>query len=139
MLPWQLFATALSESSNSLVANSNLVSKVYFPRLIVPLSALAVALVDFLICMPILAGLMLYYQVMPTWRLLFLPLFIAMALVAAVGAGLWLCALNVRYRDVRYIIPFLYNLGYICLPSAIAVASCRTNGAGFTASTRWLV
>src|SRR5262249_13158825 len=101
MLPWQLFATALAESSNSLVNNANLVSKVYFPRLIVPLSSLGVSLVDFLICLPILVVLMFAFQVLPTWRLAFLPLFMILALAPACGLGLWLCALNVRYRDVR--------------------------------------
>jgi lipopolysaccharide transport system permease protein len=115
MLPWQLFASALNESSNSLVNNANLVSKVYFPRLIVPLSALGVSLVDFLICLPVLIGLMFAYQVVPTWRLAFLPLFIGLALAAAYGLGLWLCALNVRYRDVRYMIPFVVQFGlYLC-------------------------
>ena len=92
MLPWQLFASALSESSNSLVGNANLISKVYFPRLAVPLSSLAVGLIDFLIGLPVLAVLMAVYGVAPGWQLVFLPLFIVLALAAAFGLGLWLCA-----------------------------------------------
>jgi lipopolysaccharide transport system permease protein len=116
MLPWQLFSSALSESSNSLVVNANLVSKVYFPRLIVPMSSLLVGLVDFAICFPILVILMAFHQVVPTWRLAFLPVFIALSLVAAVSLGLWLSALNVRYRDVRYVIPFLVQFGVYLAP-----------------------
>ncbi len=116
MLPWQLFASALGESSNSLVNNANLVSKVYFPRLIVPLSALAVSLIDFLICLPVLVVLMIVYQVAPTWRLAFLPVFMSLALMAACSLGLWLCALNVRFRDVRYIIPFIVQFGLYLSP-----------------------
>jgi lipopolysaccharide transport system permease protein len=116
MLPWQLFAGALAESSNSLVNNANLVSKVYFPRLIVPLSALAVSLIDFLICLPVLVVLMVVYQVTPTWRLAFLPVFMGLALIAACALGLWLCSLNVRYRDVRYVIPFIVQFGLYLSP-----------------------
>jgi lipopolysaccharide transport system permease protein len=116
MLPWQLFATSLGESSNSLVGNANLISKVYFPRLLVPLSSLGVALVDFAISLPVLVGLLVYYEVAPTWRLLALPLFVVFALAAAVGAGFWLAALNVRYRDVRYVIPFLMQFGMYLSP-----------------------
>ncbi len=116
MLPWQLFASAVSESSNSLVGNANLISKVYFPRLAVPLSSLAVGLIDFLIGLPILAVLMIVYGVVPGWQLIFMPLFIALALAAALGLGLWLCALNVRYRDVRYVIPFIVQFGLYLSP-----------------------
>jgi lipopolysaccharide transport system permease protein len=116
MLPWQLFSSALSESSNSLVVNANLVSKIYFPRLIVPLSSLLVALVDFGICLPILAILMAVYGVVPTWRLALLPAFVGLALISAVSLGLWLTALNVRYRDVRYLIPFIVQFGLYLAP-----------------------
>ena len=116
MLPWQLFASALSESSNSLVNNANLVSKVYFPRLIVPLSSLVVSLVDFLICLPILVILMVVNDVTPTWRLALLPLFLGLALLSACALGLWLCALNVRFRDVRYVIPFVVQFGLYLSP-----------------------
>src|SRR5205085_12598542 len=99
MLPWQLFATSLSEGSNSLISNANLISKVYFPRLIVPASAVIVSFVDFAISAGLMVLLMAWYQVWPGWHLVALPLFTVMALLASVGAGLWLAALNVEYRD----------------------------------------
>ncbi len=116
VLPWQMFATCLGESSNSLVANGNLVSKVYFPRLLVPLSSLAVGMVDFLVTLPFLFGLCLYYEIWPTWRIVTLPAFVVLAFISANSLGLWLCALNVRYRDVRYIIPFLLQFGLYLSP-----------------------
>ena len=103
MLPWQFFANALAESSNSLINNANLISKVYFPRLVVPTSAVIVSFVDFLISGIILLGLMAWYNAVPSWRILTLPLFVAIAFAAAMGAGLWLAALNVQYRDFRYV------------------------------------
>ena len=118
VLPWQFFAATVSASSNSLVANSNLISKVYFPRLIVPLSAAATSLVDFLISALLLALLMAGYGIFPDWRLLLLPGFIALALVTALGAGLWLTALNVKYRDFRFILPFVVQLGQYASPVA---------------------
>ena len=123
ILPWQLFATALSESSNSLVANANLVSKIYFPRLIVPLSSLMVSLVDFAVCLPILLVLMVVNEVMPTWRLAFVPVFMVLSMLTAAALGLWLCALNVRYRDVRYVIPFIVQFGLFLAP--VAYSSSR--------------
>ncbi len=116
MLPWQFFANSLSESSNSLIFNTNLVSKVYFPRLIVPASAVIVSFVDFLISGIILLGLMAWYNFVPGWRILTLPLFILIAFVAAMGAGLWLAALNVEYRDFRYIVPFIVQFGLYISP-----------------------
>lgn len=116
ILPWQLFATSLSEGSNSLISNSNLISKVYFPRLIVPASAVIVSFVDFLISLGLLILLMLFYRVWPGWHLLALPLFTLLALVASTGAGLWLAALNVEYRDFRYIVPFLVQFGLYVSP-----------------------
>lgn len=116
MLPWQFFASALSESSNSLLTNSQLISKVYFPRLIIPASAVLVSFIDFLIASSILAGLMYWYDYVPTWRILTLPVFIAMAFAAAIGAGLWFGALNVKYRDVRYVIPFVVQFGLYVSP-----------------------
>jgi lipopolysaccharide transport system permease protein len=116
MLPWQLFADALTESGNSLVANAHLISKVYFPRMIVPLSSLAVGLVDFLISLSILVALMVWFEFWPTWRILTLPLFIAVALAAAASAGVWLSALNANYRDFRYVIPFLVQFGLYVSP-----------------------
>ena len=106
MLPWQFFANALGESSNSLVGNANLISKVYFPRLIIPASSIITSFVDFLISGAILVGLMAWYSFLPDWRILTLPFFTAIAIAAAMGAGLWLTALNVKYRDFRYIVPF---------------------------------
>ncbi|MEO0353010.1 MAG: ABC transporter permease [Cyanobacteria bacterium P01_A01_bin.15] len=116
MLPWQFFANALSECSNSLITNANLLSKVYFPRLVVPTSAVIVSFVDFLISGMILLGLMIWFNAVPTWRILTLPLFIAIAFAAAMGVGLWLAALNVQYRDFRYIVPFIVQFGLYISP-----------------------
>ena len=106
MLPWFLFSSILSEASNSLVGNANLISKVYFPRLIVPASAGVVALVDFAINLLILFCIMAWYGFMPSWQIVFLPAFIALAVLASLGPALYITALNVKYRDFRYIIPF---------------------------------
>ncbi|MCL6433321.1 MAG: ABC transporter permease [Leptolyngbyaceae cyanobacterium HOT.MB2.61] len=116
MLPWQFFANALSECSNSLIINANLISKIYFPRLIIPASAVIVSFVDFLISGMILLGLMAYYNFIPDWRILTLPLFILIAFAAAIGTGLWLAALNVQYRDFRYIVPFIVQFGLYISP-----------------------
>jgi len=116
MLPWQFFANALSECSNSLISNANLISKVYFPRLIVPASAVIVSFVDFMISGWILLGLMVWYNFVPSWRILTLPLFILIAFAAAIGGGLWLAALNVKYRDFRYIVPFIVQFGLYISP-----------------------
>jgi len=122
MLPWQFFATALSESSNSLISNSNLISKVYFPRLIVPAGSVMTSLVDFLITLALMGGLMAWYQFWPDWRILTLPLFMAIGFGAALGAGLWLCALNVEYRDFRYIVPFIVQFGLYVSPVGFSSA-----------------
>jgi lipopolysaccharide transport system permease protein len=119
MLPWQLFSTSLSEGSNSLISNSNLISKVYFPRLIVPASAVIVSFVDFLISFVLLGLLMIWYHVWPTWHFLTLPLFTLLALAASTGAGLWLAALNVEYRDFRYVVPFLVQFGLYLSPVGV--------------------
>jgi lipopolysaccharide transport system permease protein len=116
MLPWQFFANALSECSNSLLTNANMISKVYFPRLIVPTSAVIVSFVDFMISAMILLALMVWYDFVPDWRILTLPLFTLIAFAAAMGAGLWLSALNVQYRDFRYIVPFIVQLGLYISP-----------------------
>jgi homopolymeric O-antigen transport system permease protein len=116
MLPWQLFATALSEGSSSLITNANLISKVYFPRLIIPASTVIVSFVDFTISMVLLAGLMMVYRVWPGMRLLSLPIFTALALLASTGPGLWLAALNVKYRDFRYVVPFIVQFGLYISP-----------------------
>jgi lipopolysaccharide transport system permease protein len=116
MLPWQFFANALSECSNSLISNSNLISKVYFPRLVIPASAVIVSFVDFMISGMILLGLMIYFKFVPDWRILTLPLFTLVAFMASTGMGLWLAALNVEYRDFRYIVPFIVQFGLYISP-----------------------
>ncbi len=116
MLPWQFFANALSECSNSLIGNANLISKVYFPRLIVPVSAIVVSFVDFMISGIILLGLMAYYNYVPSWRILMLPVFIAIAFAASIGAGLLFASLNVKYRDFRFIVPFITQIGLYISP-----------------------
>jgi lipopolysaccharide transport system permease protein len=116
MLPWQFFANAFSESSNSLIGNANLISKVYFPRLVIPTSSVIVSFVDFLISGIILTGLMLWYNFWPSWRLFALPALIVFAFAGAMGAGLWIAALNVKYRDFRYIVPFIVQFGLYISP-----------------------
>jgi lipopolysaccharide transport system permease protein len=116
MLPWTLFSNALSESSNSLISNANLVGKVYFPRMIIPAATLVTAFIDFLISFVILLAMMIYYQFTPVWNILLLPCFIVMALLASLGPGLWMAALNVKYRDFRYIIPFVVQFGLYVSP-----------------------
>jgi lipopolysaccharide transport system permease protein len=116
MLPWQLFSTALSESSNSLITSRNMITKIYFPRLIVPTSSVIVCLVDFLISLAILVVLMIWFQFIPGWHVLLLPFFLLLALTTSMGVGLWISALNVKYRDFRYIIPFLVQFGLYVSP-----------------------
>ncbi len=116
MLPWQFFSNSLSECSNSLISNANLISKVYFPRLIVPTSAVVVSFVDFLVSGMILLGLMAWYNFVPSWRIITLPFFIAIAFAASMGFGLWLASLNVKYRDFRYIVPFMVQFGLYISP-----------------------
>src|SRR5271154_3437592 len=116
MLPWTFFATGLSEASNSLVNNANLISKVYFPRLIVPTATVVVAFVDFLITFVILIGMMIWYQFLPDWRILVLPAFVVLAFLASIGPALWITSLNVRYRDFRYVVPFIVQLGLYVSP-----------------------
>ena len=116
MLPWQFFATALSESSNSLVGNANLISKIHFPRLIIPAGSVITSFVDFLITLGMMAALMLWYGFLPDWHILAFPLFSILAFFAAFGFGLWLCALNVEYRDFRYFIPFIVQFGLYLSP-----------------------
>jgi lipopolysaccharide transport system permease protein len=116
VLPWQFFANALSETSNSLIGNANLISKIYFPRLIIPASSVITSFVDFLISGVILVALMIWYQFMPGWRAVTLPLFVVIAFAASIGCGLWLAALNVKYRDFRYIIPFIVQFGLFISP-----------------------
>jgi lipopolysaccharide transport system permease protein len=116
ILPWTFFSTGLSEASNSLINNTNLISKVYFPRLIVPIATVVVAFVDFLISFCILLVLMGWYRFMPDWRIMILPAFVLLAFLASVGPALWLCSLNVKYRDFRYVIPFIVQLGLYVSP-----------------------
>ena len=116
MLPWQFFANSLTESSNSLITNANMLSKVYFPRIIMPASAVIVSLVDFLISFVILVVLMIWYQFIPDWRVVTLPFFLLLALIASLGFGFWLAALNVKYRDFRYIVPFIVQFGLYVSP-----------------------
>jgi len=116
LLPWQFFANALTESSNSLVANANMISKIYFPRLIIPASAVISGVIDFLLCLIILFGLMLWYGVLPNMNILCLPIFFLLALFCSFGTGLWFSALNVEYRDIRHVIPFLVQFGLYISP-----------------------
>jgi lipopolysaccharide transport system permease protein len=116
MLPWQFFSNSLSECSNSLIVNANMLTKVYFPRLVVPASAVIVSLVDFLISFVILGILMIWYGLIPDWRFFTLPLFLLMGFLAAMGWGLWLAALNVKYRDFRYVVPFIVQFGLYISP-----------------------
>ena len=118
LLPWQLFAFALCESSNSLVGSQNLITKVYFPRLVIPIGSVLAGLVDFAIAFVILLGLMLYYRITPTAAVAWLPLLVLLALATALSVGLWLSALNVKYRDVRYTIPFLTQFWMFATPVA---------------------
>ena len=116
LLPWQFFATALSEASNSLIANANLIGKVYFPRLIVPTATVVVAFIDFLVSFLILVGMMVWYQFLPRWQIVLLPVFVVIAFFASLGPGLWITSLNVKYRDFRYVIPFLVQFGLYVSP-----------------------
>jgi len=116
ILPWTFFSTGLSEASNSLINNANLISKVYFPRLIVPTATVVVALVDFLISFSILVLMMAWYQFLPGWQILVLPIFVLLAFFASVGPALWITALNVKYRDFRYIITFIVQFGLYVSP-----------------------
>jgi lipopolysaccharide transport system permease protein len=117
LVPWSLFAGGLSYVSSSVVDSSNLVKKVYFPRLLIPLGALLSALVDFALALLVLLGMMLYpYERLPSANIVFLPLFVLLALVTSLGAGLWLAALNVKYRDVRYVVPFMVQLWLFASP-----------------------
>jgi lipopolysaccharide transport system permease protein len=116
MLPWTFFSTGLSEASNSLIANANMITKVYFPRLIVPTATIAVAFVDLLISFAILVAMLGWYRFMPGWQIAFLPVFILFGFIASIGPSLWITALNVKYRDFRYVIPFIVQLGLYVSP-----------------------
>ncbi|MGD1108559.1 MAG: ABC transporter permease [Terracidiphilus sp.] len=116
MLPWQFISASISASSESLVGSSNLISKIYFPRLIIPSSAIVTSFVDFLITLVLMAAMMLWYGFAPDWRLVFLPLFMILAFGCALGVGLWLSALMVEYRDVRHVVPFIVQVGMYVSP-----------------------
>lgn len=116
VVPWQFFSSAISEAGNSLAENANLLSKVYFPRMIVPGSAVIVSLIDSLVSSVILVAAMAWYQVLPTWRLLFIPVFSLLAFASAMGLGLWFSAMNAKYRDFRYALPFAVQLGLYITP-----------------------
>jgi lipopolysaccharide transport system permease protein len=118
LLPWQLFAYALTESSNSVVANERLITKVYFPRLVVPLASILAGLVDFAIAFTLVIGMMVWYGVRPTWAVLTVPFFVIFTMATALGVGLWLSALNVQYRDVRYTLTFIVQFWLIASPVA---------------------
>jgi lipopolysaccharide transport system permease protein len=122
LLPWQLFAFALTESSNSLVNNQRLIAKIYFPRLVIPVSAALSGLVDFCIAFVVLLAMMLFYGTPLTSRILILPLLVLLAIISALSLGLWLAALNVKYRDVRYVIPFIVQLGFFLTPIAYSAS-----------------
>ncbi|MFN3523676.1 MAG: ABC transporter permease [Phenylobacterium sp.] len=123
MLPWFLFSTILSEASNSLVVNANLIGKVYFPRLLVPASTVAVALADAAVTFVLLIGMMAWFQFWPDWRILVLPVFVALAVLAALGPALIMTAMNVKYRDFRYIIPFILQFGLYVSPVGFSSAA----------------
>ena len=116
MLPWTLFASGLGEASNSLIGNANLITKVYFPRLIMPTAAVVVAFADFLVTFAILLLMMVWYRFAPNWQILFLPGFVALAFIASIGPALWITSLNVKYRDFRYVIPFMVQFGLYISP-----------------------
>lgn len=148
LLPWQFFSNALSESSNSLVVSANMISKIYFPRLIIPASAVFSGIVDFCIALIILFALMLWYGVPFREKLLLLPLFLAVAFAAALAAGIWLSALNVKYRDVKYIVPFFTRIGLYASPVAFMTSAvperwrfwfCLNPMVGVIDSFRWCI
>lgn len=116
LLPWQFFSNALQESSNSLISNANMISKIYFPRIIMPISSMIVALVDFAISFILLAIIMVFYRFVPSWKIVFMPLFLLLAIIVSTGAGLLISALNVKYRDFRYIVPFIIQFGLYISP-----------------------
>ncbi len=118
LLPWQLFAFSLTSSSTSLINDQRLITKVYFPRLVIPISSVLAGLIDFLIAFVVLLGMLIFYQVPLSWRMLSLPLFVLLAVISALAVGLWLSTLNVKYRDVRYVVPFLTQFWMYATPIA---------------------
>ncbi len=122
MLPWQFFSNALSESSNSLIGNANLITKVYFPRMIIPASSIITSMVDLGISFIIMLGMFIWFQFIPSWHIIILPLFVIMAFLCSFGVGLYLTAVNVKYRDFRYIIPFIVQFGLYITPVGFSSA-----------------
>lgn len=122
LLPWQFFSNALTESSNSLIGNEKLISKVYFPRIVIPAASVITSMLDLLISFGILLVMFLFYLYVPSWQIIFLPLFILLAFMASIGVGLWVAALNVKYRDFRYIIPFIVQFGLYISPVGFSSA-----------------
>ena len=122
LLPWQYFSQAISRSSDSLVASAHLITKIYFPRLIIPISAVLAPLVDFAIAFVVLLGMMAWFGISPYWNALFLPLFLLLALITALAVSLFLSALNVKYRDVRYTVPFLIQVWMYASPVVYPVS-----------------
>ena len=118
LVPWTLFASGLTQASNSLVSSANLLKKVYFPRLTIPISAVLSGVIDFVLALIVLLGMMVFYGIAPTWNIVWLPAFILLACVTSLGAGLWLAAANVQYRDVRYVVGFLAQLWMFATPIA---------------------
>lgn len=127
MLPWQFFASALAETSNSVIGNAGLISKVYFPRLIVPLSAIVTSLADFAVAFLIIIVMMIWFQYAPNWQVILLPFFILLLIASALGVGLFLTALNVKYRDFRHLIPFVIQIGLYITPVAFSSKSIPAN------------
>jgi len=122
MLPWAFFSSGVSDASNSLINNSNLITKVYFPRLLVPAATIAVAFADFLVSFCILIGMFVWYQFLPGWQMIFLPFFVLLAIAASLGVSLWITSLNIRYRDFRYVIPFILQFGLYISPIGFSSA-----------------
>ncbi|HEX8141053.1 MAG TPA: ABC transporter permease [Pyrinomonadaceae bacterium] len=118
LVPWTFFANGLSEASNSLVSSSNLIKKIYFPRLAIPMATVLAGVIDFVISFAVLVLMMLYYGITPTWNTLWLPLFLLLALITSLGVGLWLSAMNVKFRDVRYVVPFIVQFWMFATPIA---------------------
>src|SRR5262245_32443478 len=130
LVPWTFFAGSLSQASDSLVGSSNLIKKVYFPRLVVPISTVLSGLLDFILAFVMLLGIMLFYRIIPTGNVIWLPLFVVLGLLTTLGVGLWLSALNVEFRDVRYVVPFLIQFWLfatpIAYPSSLLLEPWRT-------------
>lgn len=122
LLPWTLFASVFGDASSSVMGNANLISKVYFPRLIVPMSTVVVALIDFAVSLTILVGLMIWYRFLPGWQILLLPAFVVLALLASIGPALWASAIVVKYRDFRFVVPFLLQFGLYASPVGFSSA-----------------